>query len=178
MNEHQSTKATDYFSDFYAWTQHQARLLRGLERLGPDLPSEIDWSHVAEEIEDLGKAELRGATSLIRNIMVHLIKTASDPDADAAGHWREEAATFHADIPEYYAPSMRQLIDMPKLWNRARHIAETALHRHGRSVSDDVPIQCPYGLQDFLSEDFRFDDALARLQRMSVANESTPSETA
>jgi hypothetical protein len=67
----------DYDEDFFAWTQHQARVLRGLGKQYSAVPQDLDLAHVAEEIEDLGKAELRGAASLIRNIMVHLIKAAS-----------------------------------------------------------------------------------------------------
>jgi hypothetical protein len=163
MNELRST-STGYDEDFYAWTQHQAQLLRSLERLGPELPADIDLSHVAEEIEDLGKAELRGAKSLIRNIFVHLIKAASDPQADAVGHWREETALFHDDLPEYFAPSMRQLIDIQQLWRRALNRAELALRRHGGTVSLEAPSDCPYTLQEILAEDFDFDRALAKLR--------------
>src|SRR5688500_6953638 len=140
--------APDYDEDFFAWTRHQAKLLRGLGKQSSAVPQDLDLAHVAEEIEDLGKAELRGATSLIRNIMVHLIKAASVPSADAVGHWWTEVATFHADLPEFYTPSMRQRINVQKLWMRARGIAEGALQEHGASIASTVATECPFSLKE------------------------------
>ena len=42
-----------YEDDFYAWTQHQAEVLRTM----PVSDNRFDREHVAEEIEDLGKSE-------------------------------------------------------------------------------------------------------------------------
>ena len=49
-----------YEEDFYAWTQRQAELLRRLAPVG----NELDMEHIAEEIEDLGRSDLRAAQSL------------------------------------------------------------------------------------------------------------------
>src|SRR5215471_15258146 len=49
-----------YEEDFYAWTQQQAELLRRL----PTISNELDIEHIAEEIEDLGRSDLRAAQSL------------------------------------------------------------------------------------------------------------------
>jgi hypothetical protein len=163
MGHHSAPSAADYDEDFYAWTQRQAKLLRTLNGLRSELPKELDVDHLAEEIEDLGKAELRSVTSLIRQILIHLIKAASEPDSQARGHWRTEATTFNLDIPGYYAPSMRQLIDMQAEWRRARKAAEVSLQEHGSDVAANVPAECPYSLDDMIAEDFDFDAALARL---------------
>jgi hypothetical protein len=162
MNQHRPVVAA-YDEDFYAWTQHQADLLRQLEQAGLELPVPVDLAHLAEEVADLGKSELRGTTSLIRNIMVHLIKAASDPRTEAVNHWRSEATAFQADLPAYFTPSMRQLIDLDKLWNRARAMAEANLRKHGRSLSSNVPVACPYTLADLMAEEFDFDGSLVRL---------------
>ena len=42
-----------YEDDFYAWTQHQAEVVRTM----PVSDNRFDREHVAEEIEDLGKSE-------------------------------------------------------------------------------------------------------------------------
>ena len=44
-----------YETDFYAWTQAQAKELRRLARLRPN--AALDLAHIAEEIRDLGKSE-------------------------------------------------------------------------------------------------------------------------
>jgi hypothetical protein len=51
-----------YESDFYAWTQAQAKELRRFARTRPNLP--LDLAHLAEEIRDLGKSERDAVFSL------------------------------------------------------------------------------------------------------------------
>src|SRR5262249_35241746 len=59
-----------YEEDFYAWTQQQAGLLRRL----PVISNELDVEHIAEEIEDLGRGDLRTAQSLCEQIVEHFSK--------------------------------------------------------------------------------------------------------
>src|SRR5262252_11216763 len=59
-----------YDGDFYAWTQQQAELLRRLPTVG----NELDPERIAEEIEDLGRSELRAAQSLCEHIIEHFLK--------------------------------------------------------------------------------------------------------
>jgi hypothetical protein len=54
-----ASSETLYDEDFYAWTQQQAALLRRL----PPPGNELDLEHIAEEIEDLGRSDLRAARS-------------------------------------------------------------------------------------------------------------------
>ena len=157
--------APDYDEDFFAWTRHQAKLLRTLDRRRPDLPAGLDLKQVAEEIQDLGSAELNSVKSLIRQILVHLIKGASEPASTALGHWRTEATTFHFDMLDAYTPSMRRLIDMEKLWGRALKLADLGLSEHGSSGSAEVPAECPFSVEDLVAEEFSFDAALERLRR-------------
>ena len=66
-----------YDDDFYAWTQHQAEVLREM----PATDNRFDREHVAEEIEDLGKSERDAVRSQIRRIIEHLLKLAYSPAA-------------------------------------------------------------------------------------------------
>jgi hypothetical protein len=163
MQQHQPQISPDYDADFYAWTQHQAMLLRNLGKVA-DVPADIDFDRLAEEIEDLGKAELRTVNSLIRQILVHLIKAASDPKAHAFAHWRTEATTLSIDLADAYARSMRRVIDMQSLWRKATKAADVTLQEHGATLSPDLPVECPYVLDDVLAEDFSFDAAVQRLR--------------
>jgi hypothetical protein len=83
MQQHRPALSPSYDQDFYGWTQHQARLLRAADQNGSHVPEGLDLAHLAEEVEDLGKSELRGTVSLIQQIMVHLIKAASDAQGQA-----------------------------------------------------------------------------------------------
>lgn len=165
MGQHRSAIAPGYDTDFFAWTQHQAKLLRLLNGLRSDLPEELDIDHVAEEIEDLGSAELNSVKSLIRQILAHLVKTASDPGAAAEAHWRSEAVTFQLDLLDRYAPSMRQRIDMHSIWRRAVRGAASQLRDHGSELLPDIPLRCPFSVDDIVIESFDFDAALEQLRK-------------
>ena len=69
-----STKnATLYDTDFYAWANEQAALLRA-GRL-----SEADVENIAEEIESTGKREKRELVSRLTVLFVHLLKWRYQP---------------------------------------------------------------------------------------------------
>lgn len=172
MGQHRPSRPPDYQADFFGWTQHQAKLLRTLKRLGTQLPAALDLDRVAEEVQDLGGAELNSVKSLIRQIMVHLIKAASDPGSAASKHWRSEAASFHADILDRYAPSMRRNIDLQMLWRRARDLAELRLQEHGKALTPALPHVCPFAVDDFVGEEHGFEGMLKRIAPAnSAANE-------
>ncbi|WP_099590509.1 DUF29 family protein [Leptospirillum ferriphilum] len=54
-----------YNSDFYEWALTNAHLLR------KGLISEIDFQHIADELEDMGQKEKRELKSQIRRLIVH-----------------------------------------------------------------------------------------------------------
>ena len=62
-----------YDDDFFAWTQHQATVLREM----PVTDNRFDREHVAEEIEDLGKSE-RDADQVLDRLYADGRKRAAD----------------------------------------------------------------------------------------------------
>jgi Domain of unknown function DUF29 len=60
-----------YDDDFYAWTQHQAAVLRAMSATD----DRFDREHLAEEIEALGRGERDMVRSQIRRIIEHFLKT-------------------------------------------------------------------------------------------------------
>jgi len=72
---------SEYDSDILTWSERQATLLRriaGGERVND---ADIDWPNIAEEIESVGRSELRATESLILQALVHKINAAAWPDA-------------------------------------------------------------------------------------------------
>ena len=61
-----------YERDVLAWSQHQADLLRRLGR--GERVNDVDWTNIAEEIEDVGLSELHSVESFLTLILVHLLK--------------------------------------------------------------------------------------------------------
>ena len=68
-----------YLEDFYAWSQHQARVLRALAETGIRLPADLDLEHVAEEIEDLGDEQRFQVESNLARALAQMIKVVALP---------------------------------------------------------------------------------------------------
>src|SRR5215210_1020773 len=107
--KHGMDERVSYDEDFYAWSQHQAAVLRDLAGRR-DLPNELDLEHVAEEIEDVGTAELNSVRSFLHHMLVQLVKVSSSPNSEPVGHWIEEITRFRIERFGRYARSMRQRI--------------------------------------------------------------------
>ena len=103
-----------YERDVLAWSQHQADLLRRLAR--GERVNDVDWAHVAEEIEDVGLSELHSVESFLNLIMLHLLKLQAGPDDAASDHWHAEIVAFQANLRRRFTPSMRQRINLDSLY--------------------------------------------------------------
>ena len=85
-----------YESDFYAWTQAQAKELHRFARTRPNLP--LDLAHIADEIEDLGMGEHSAVFSFVRLIMQHFLLVAFSPTAEQRRHWLDEVDDFRSQM--------------------------------------------------------------------------------
>lgn len=166
-------RTTSYHDDIYAWSQEQAAALRRLAETRRDLPNELDLEHVAEEIEDVGKTELRTVESFLELLLRHLLKIASAPDAAAVRHWRGEVLLQHRALRKDLKRSMIQLIDLDDVWSAAAARADAALDQHGDALLSDLPRQCPFSLDALASHPFELDEAVARLRRLSAQAQPT-----
>ena len=154
---------TSYEDDFYGWTQDQAEVLRSM-RDRPGLPNGLDLEHVIEEIEGVGSSQLSAVESFLRLILVHLIKAASSASTDPKGHWRAEIVGFHADLLGRYSPSMRQNINVDRIWRRALEQARLALAAQDETLARGFGPECPFQLDDFLGESVSLEKLAARAQ--------------
>ena len=96
-----------YEEDFYAWTQQQAELLRRLSAVG----NKIDLEHIAEEIEDLGRGDLRAARSLCQHIIEHLLKLEHSGLDEPANHWRDEIVEWRLQLEQILTRSIEAKLD-------------------------------------------------------------------
>jgi hypothetical protein len=136
---------TLYDTDFYAWTQEQASLLRAEE------VEKLDLSNLLEEIEAMGQRERRELTSRLTVLIMHLLKWQYQPEhrskswASTLRHQRYELALLLDD-----SPSLRR--ELPErialVYPRAcaNAIGETGLLA--------LPTVCPYTSEQILDEDF------------------------
>jgi len=139
-----------YDDDILLWSEHQAGLLR--RRAAGELvnEAELDWPNIAEEIESVGNEQLHAVESFLVQALLHDLKAQAWPLSREVPHWRAEARRFRGDAASRVAPSMRQRIDMAKVYRRAlRAMPET--------MDDEpplpVPESCPVTLDELLAED-------------------------
>lgn len=149
-------RPTAYDADILEWSEQQASALRDLARSRRNLPNGLDWEHVAEEIEDVGRSELVAVRSLVRQILIHVIKGVSAPGSEALLHWRKEVVGFHNDLLDRLTPAMVARIDLPVLWTRAGKEAEAALAIYGQCIAPALPADCPLTIEDIIAPDFDF----------------------
>jgi len=137
-----------YDRDILAWSQRQAELLRRVAH--GERVNDVDWEHVVEEIEDVGLSQLNAAQSYLRLMLVHLLKVQCWPESSSAGHWQGEIVSFQADAAQRFAPSMRQKVDLQRLYRIAREQVAAATY-DGRDPLPS-PETCPFTLDQLLTE--------------------------
>jgi hypothetical protein len=142
-----------YERDVLAWSEHQADLLRRLGR--GERVNDVDWTHVAEEIEDVGLSQLRAVERLISQIFLHLLKLYAWPDSQACGHWRSEIVGFQKNLKRRFAPSMSQRINIDELYGDA--VAQMLAGDPGVRM----PVQRAFNIEQLVNDDW--DALLARL---------------
>jgi hypothetical protein len=142
-----------YDDDFYAWTQHQAMVLRQMEVAD----NRFDREHVAEEIEDLGKSERDAVRSQIRRIIEHLLKLAHSPAEEPRIAWMETIDDARETLSDKLTATLRRDVraHLAELYTEGHRRAARALRRHREpAAADSLPETCPYSLDDICREDW------------------------
>ncbi len=139
-----------YDADILAWSERQGALLRRIAAGDRVNDADLDWPNIAEEIEDVGRSELHAVESLLVQALLHDLKAEAWPLARDAPHWRAEARRFRGDAAARFSPSMRQRIDLARLYRRAlQAMPETVENQPPLPV----PAACPATLDVLLAED-------------------------
>ena len=146
-----------YDTDFYAWTQDQARKLREVR------DDRLDAEHLAEEVADLGKSELRAVKAHLLQLFVHLLKAAFSPADRPRAGWRGEARQHRLLMCDAFTPSMRDKIGLNELWAAAVATANDQLAEWGEPTLPP-DLACPLDLDDLTAADFDVDAAVDRLK--------------
>ena len=125
-----------YEQDFIAWTEQQARLLRGEAARGSNRA--LDWENLAEEVEGLGRSERRELSSQLRRIMEHLWKLEFSPAVEPRAGWRGSIANARAEMRTLLRsdPGLRPRIPDLILEEAAdaADLAIEALRSHGENI--------------------------------------------
>ena len=108
-----------YEEDIVLWSERQAELLR--RRAAGELvnEAELDWPNIAEEIESVGDEQRFAVESLLVQAIVHRLEAEAWPSCRDMETWLADSMRFRGDAASRFVPSMRQRIDLDRIYRRA-----------------------------------------------------------
>ncbi len=107
-----------YETDVLIWSERQAGLLRRVAA-GEPVNEAPDWPNIIEEIESVGNEQRFAVESNLVQALIHMLKAMAWPSSRDVPHWQAEARVFRANAESRFTPSMRQRIDLARLYRRA-----------------------------------------------------------
>ncbi len=139
--------STTYETDFYAWANEQASLLRSGKL------AEADIAHIAEEIESMGKTEKRELVNRLAVLLAHLLKWKFQPNLRGRS-WRLTIKEQRKAVADHMA-------DNPSLKSKTEEAMTTA---YGSAVieaakqtaidEDGFPGACPWAFGEAVDAEF------------------------
>ncbi len=137
----------EYERDFYAWTVHNAQLLRAGKL------SEADIEHIAEEIESIGKSEKRELINRLAVLIARLLKWQYQP-GNRGNSWKytikEQRLRLSRLIGE--SPSLKYELEM-RINEAYEDAFYLALSDTGLDEST-FPKTCPFSFKQCLNQQF------------------------
>jgi hypothetical protein len=137
-----------YQDDILLWSERQSELLRRLAS-GERVNNQVDWENVIEEVESVGREQVLAVQSLLRQSLIHMLKAEGWPLSRHAPNWRADAVRFRADAADRYAPSMRQRIDLDRIYRQALRALPATMDGQAPGAEAQV---CPATLEELLAE--------------------------
>ena len=140
---------SEYETDIALWSEHQASLLRRVAA-GERVNDQVDWENVIEEIESVGRSEVKAVRSALLQALLHDLKAEAWPLSPYVDHWRAEAVRARGEAADDFTESMRAKIDLAAIYRRALRAMPATID--GQPPLP-VPEKCPVMLDELLSEE-------------------------
>jgi len=136
-----------YADDFYAWTQEQAKLLKNKQF------DQVDLRHIAEEIEDMGRAERNQLRNRLTLLLMHLLKWSYQPEYRGSS-WVNTIKEQRRAIPRLIRsnPSLKSSLD-DLLKEAYADAVEDAVDETGLPIQT-FPAECPWSYDEFMDKAF------------------------
>nr|VFK15632.1 MAG: protein of unknown function DUF29 [Candidatus Kentron sp. LPFa] len=134
-----------YETDFYAWANREAALLRAGNFLAADV------ENIAEEIESMGKRERRELISRLEVLLMHLLKWQYQP-AFRGRSWeltiKEQRKRLESHLSEN--PSLKSELDQ----SIADAYGIATIRAEKETGLDSFPEICPYRFEEIMDDGF------------------------
>ena len=141
---------TLYERDFHAWTEQQTACLENRD------PEELDWSHVAEEIRDMGISQRKALQSHLTVLMIHLLKLRYSQADEPRRNWGHECDNARQEIADEmeHSPSLKHYREeaLAKAWRDGRRRAMFQMEEYGEDP--DLPMDCPFTLEQIMAGNY------------------------
>jgi hypothetical protein len=136
-----------YETDFYAWTQEQATLLRNQQW------SQIDLPNLIEEIESLGKQQRQELRNRLSILLGHLLKWQYQPQHRSRS-WLATLRIQRLDIIELLEDNPSLKPDLVEVLSKAYRRGVELAVRETNLPHRTFPAECPYRLAEILDDRF------------------------
>jgi hypothetical protein len=136
-----------YDEDFFEWTRRSAELLRAGQF------EQADIEHIAAEIEDMGKRDVRELNSRMQVLLIHLLKCRLQPDRKSRS-WLKTIAEQRRELDQILgdSPSLRKRLQ-PNLPLNYQKVVQSAVMETGLPPGR-FPTECPFSVEQILDPDF------------------------
>ena len=145
-----------YGPDFFAWTEQQATALRRLAERRINLEDDLDLDNLIEEVESMGRSDLKAVTSALARVIEHLLKLEYSGATDPRDGWITSVDNHRGLISDEFtdSPSLRGRVDPLRAWTSGRASAIKGLRRHEPAIIPAIPADCPYTPEQLLDDDW------------------------
>jgi hypothetical protein len=142
-----SSNSTLYDTDFHAWANEQAELLRAGKI------SEADIPNIAEEIESMGRSERRELVSRLTVLLTHLLKWQCQPGLRGRSwHSTIREQRYRLDRHLHHNPSLKAYL--PEAMEESYSLAVIRGERETALDGASFPPRCPFTFDEAMDPDF------------------------
>lgn len=143
----QTSTPASYDRDFYAWALESAHRLREGNLAG------LDLQRIAEEIEDMGRAEKHALASHLKILILHLLKWRYQPALRSLS-WQLSITNARDEIAELLEDSPSLIGKLPDILARRYPAARQGAILETGLPSATFPTECPLAVEQLLDPEY------------------------
>jgi Domain of unknown function DUF29 len=138
---------SQYEIDYFRWLEVTVAQLRDRDL------TRVDWAHLIEELEDMGRSEKRGLESNLVVLLLHLLKWQFQPEM-RSGSWAGSIAEHRRRIRKSLQDSPSLLQYLETIGEECYQDARQQAHLETGLAIAVFPQDCPYAIEPLLDPNF------------------------
>ncbi|MGB3404187.1 MAG: DUF29 domain-containing protein [Microcoleaceae cyanobacterium] len=146
MNSQISHLKELYETEYDQWLTETVKLLKTRQ------VEALDYNHLIEELEALGRSEKNAVKSLLLQILIHLLlyEFWELEQERNVNHWAGEIITFRVQIEDRLTTNLRKYLasELPKIYQNALLIVRK------KTQLNSLPEECPYSFEQLLDKNW------------------------